>query len=402
MATTEAAPSAGPTGPRGRPEVRSVTRWRPGGEPEDVALADVPGSRDVHWIDLDGTAAGGRAREVATLLEPACPGLTEEMVHDLLEPDEQPEGKRWAGGKIKLASTFSVETRRPDQEGAAAGERGTGRGPGALVFHPVELVAAEDWLLTCWHPSRNFLGAKKVGEGESGSAADVRDDVAERWADGHGATGGDLGLLAMYELALSYAPAYHELYRWLEDWELSLYVEDRYDPAALPILWGEMAVFRDWLVPLNPGGVTSDIGRAWLPSSDREVVNELDSKIDKALSNLRELGTTLRSSFNLLHGQEAEQQRDRTDRLQRRVELIAAGFLIPTLIVGFYGANTWVPGEREHWGFWIMVAILVLFSVTGMLLVLHWQRAQKAEDAEAAQERKRLRDELRSETAGEA
>ena len=110
----------------------------------------------------------------------------------------------------------------------------------------------------------------------------------------------------------------------------------------------------------------------------------------------------LRSSFNLLHGQEAEQQRDRTDRLQRRVELIAAGFLIPTLIVGFYGANTWVPGEREHWGFWIMVAILALFSVTGMLLVLYWQHTQRAEDAEAAEERKRLRDELRSETAGEA
>ena len=140
MATAEAAPSAG-RGPGDDPEVRSVTRWRAGRDPEDVALADVPGSRDVIWIDLDGTAAGGRAHEVAALLEPACPGLTEEMVHDLLEPDEQPEGKRWAGGKIKLASTFSVETRRSDQEGAAGGERGTGRGPGALVFHPVELVA---------------------------------------------------------------------------------------------------------------------------------------------------------------------------------------------------------------------------------------------------------------------
>ena len=52
MATTEAAPSAGRAG---HPEVRSVTRWRAGRDPEDVALADVPGSRDVIRIDLDGT-----------------------------------------------------------------------------------------------------------------------------------------------------------------------------------------------------------------------------------------------------------------------------------------------------------------------------------------------------------
>ncbi|HYU60880.1 MAG TPA: CorA family divalent cation transporter [Solirubrobacterales bacterium] len=377
-----------------------MTRWRPGRAPQEVALAAVPGATGVHWIDLDGEISRDRTGEVATLLEPACPGLTAEMVGDLLTPDDQPAGRRYAAGAVRLASTFTVETRRPDSE---YGERGTGRGPGALVFQPVELLATKEWLVTCWHPSRAFLGAKKIGdEGGAGSGADVRDAVVERWTEGQGESAGDLGLLVMYELALSYAPAHRELYHWLEDWELSLYVEDRYDPTALPLLWGEMAVFRDWLVPLNPGGVTSDIGRAWLPCTDREGVKQLDDKIDSALDNLRELGKTLRTSFGVLHAKQAEEQRDRSESVQRRIEIIAAAFLIPTLIVGFYGANTWVPGETEHWGFWIMVAALVLFSLTGVAVVTRWQQRQKAALEQVNEERKRLRAELRRETGGEA
>jgi uncharacterized membrane protein len=80
--------------------------------------------------------------------------------------------------------------------------------------------------------------------------------------------------------------------------------------------------------------------------------------------------------------------------MQHRVELIAAIFLVPTLIVGFYGANTWVPGQGRHWGFWIMVLVLVLGTGLILTLLLAWQRGQRAETRRAAEERARMHAEL--------
>ncbi len=48
---------------------------------------------------------------------------------------------------------------------------------------------------------------------------------------------------------------------------------------------------------------------------------------------------------------------------------MAAIFLIPTLIVGFYGANTWVPGQQRHWGFWVMVVVIIVLTYIGSSLV---------------------------------
>ncbi len=67
--------------------------------------------------------------------------------------------------------------------------------------------------------------------------------------------------------------------------------------------------------------------------------------------------------------QTAEEARSRKERTQHRVELIAAIFLVPTLVVGFYDANTWVPGQGRHWGcflaeLWRQIAWSVLISNT--------------------------------------
>ena len=80
------------------------------------------------------------------------------------------------------------------------------------------------------------------------------------------------------------------------------------------------------------------------------VVCEVDDRLDRALEDLHKLSQALRSSFSLLQFQQLETQRDRREQLIRRIEIAAAAFLIPTLIIGFYGANTWVPGQQEHRG----------------------------------------------------
>jgi CorA-like Mg2+ transporter protein len=313
------------------------------------------------------------------------------MLEDLLTPDEEPEGDSYGNGQIRLASSFSVLAQRPDEKL----ERGTPQGIGVLVFQPVELLAASDWLITCWHPQRTFQGAGKIQDGPPGNPDALHHAVAARWEQGQCGTPGDLGVSVMHELALTYAPAHRSLYTWLEDWELSLYLDDDLDNHdQLPELWGLMAVLRNWLNPLNKAGLRADIAKAWLPVTNHEAVIDVDDRVDKALLSLSKLSETLRQSFGLLHLEQTEEQRRHSERMQHRIEAAAAVFLVPTLIVGFYGANTWVPGQGKHWGFWVMVAVLVMLSLGSLFGVLHLQRRSSEAARNASSERERVRSEL--------
>jgi hypothetical protein len=362
--------------------IRRVSARRQDGRSQVVQLSELPPSEGFCWFEL---ACGAEvADDVLATIGGHCPGLTDQMLGELLTPDEQPEGKVF-DGDIRLASSFSVEPWRPGRQVS----RGTPQGVGVLRFQPVELLAAESWLITCWHPRRIFQGSKKVDQLPPGEVDDLRAAVAARWKRRSGQLPGDLGISIMHELALTYASAHRTLNAWLEDWELSLYIDDDLDNHdQLPELWSLMAVLRDWLSPLNKAGLRADVGKAWLPASDHEAVVEVDDRIDKSLEQLGRLSTTLRQSFGLLHLQQSEAQRKRSERIQQRNELLAAGFLVPTLVVGFYGANTWVPGQGRHWGFWVMVVALAVLSV--FVVVILWRSHQRTEAAqEAAEEAQR-------------
>jgi hypothetical protein len=375
--------------------VRSATAWAVGEQPRalDDLAAPVPGGT-VRWVDLDPAATD--PREVVRVLGPVCDGLTAEMVEELLEPDDEPEGRSF-GGRIRLASSFAVEVRGP----GGAGRRGEAQGAGELVFQPVELLSDEDWLLTCWHERRTFVGAAELPEHEPAHAPDgVAGNVARRWAGGRGRNAGDLGVLVMHELALGYVPAYRALAGWLEDWEMGLYLKDEPDRGTFAQLWGSMAVLRDWINPLNRSDLREDLDKAWLCATDADIAVSVDTRVNKALAGLRELAQSLRAALQLLHVEQNEKRREEAERVQRRIELAAAAFLIPTLIVGFYGANTWVPGQGSHIGFWGMVAVLVVFTVFGLVMVRRWQAQQKRAAEEVMRERRELQEQLRTRRTG--
>jgi hypothetical protein len=370
--------------------LRRASVWTPDQPPRKCGLHEIGAEENgFPWVELCcGVTDAGAILEQ---LNPHCPGLTIVMLEDLLTPDDEPEGVPYDDGSIRLASTFSVEPLRE----VLKVERGTPQGAGVLRFQPVELLAGGDWLITCWHPRRTFRGPHKIEEEPASPSDSVFQGVAERWRRGRCGGPGDLGLSIMYELALGYLPAARELGVWLEDWELSLYLDDEIDNRdGLPELWSLMAVLRAWLNPLNRPGLREDVNKAWLPSSDIDSVRAVDDRVDRALAELGRLSQTLRQSFGLLHLEQAEEQRRHADRMQRRIEIAAATFLVPTLVVGFYGANTWVPGQGRHWGFWVMVLALVLFSTaTFGLVTLNQRRTQKA-SLRASEERRRMRTEL--------
>jgi hypothetical protein len=347
----------------------------PGDAPREHDLAGGDPSGGVLWIDV---CADTGTNDLLDLLEPHCPGLEREMVEDLRAPDELPEGRRWRNGSVRLASSFAVYP--PSVfEGSTASHESSAH----AVYQPVELLAGDGWLVTRWHDACEYCGSRLVQERPPLDHAEVIDAVAQRWARGAGGSAGDLGVLVMRELALTYAPAHRALYAALERWELSLYgvegVGETSEEALereLRDLWGARARLRDWLNPLNVAGLREDADKAWLPARDHDTVVAVDDRVDKALDELLAIGDTLRDSFQMLHIRKSEAQRERHEATQRRIETLAAIFLIPTLIVGFYGANTWVPGEQRHWGFWVMVVVMVALTAVGasVVWVLHGRR----------------------------
>jgi hypothetical protein len=368
---------------------RRISVWGADGSCRQLGIEQLPESDRFPWFEL--TCGSEHVAEAFAALVGFCPGLTEPMLSDLLTPDDQPEGIQYSDGAIRLASSFEVSAPRRDGKT----ERGTAQGAGVLVFQPVELLASDEWLLTCWHPRRTFRGALKTAEGPPQDADELHLAVARRWGKGAVGNAADLGIAVMFELSLSYVPAYRALFAWLEDWELSLYLEDELDNHdELPMLWGLMAVLRDWLSPLNKAGLRVDTDKAWLPATHHQAVIEVDDRVDRALDGLARLSETLRQSFGLVHLGQAEKQREHSERNQHRLEAAAAVLLVPTLIVGFYGANTWVPGQGRHWGFWVMVVVLVLLSALSLLAVLYLQRRSHRAARAAAAARRRLKGEV--------
>jgi hypothetical protein len=339
----------------------SLSAWKPGEPARRLELDEQPAEDEILWCDLGSIADPPLALKA---LEPLCPGLELAMLEELMTADRLPEDREWHDGEIKLASTCALAF-----------------DAGAVIVQQVELLASETWLITSWHRARRLTDADNEM-----LAADVLDRqecveaVERRWRSGNGATAGDLGVLVMHELALTYAPAERELRSVLEDWELRLYEGDRTPEElsdqreALRRLWRLRAVLRDWVAPLNRPGMSLDLDKVWLPASDHAEAIKVDDRVDRVLDNLATLGEALRSSFHLVHLEESERERDRREQVQRQVELVAAIFIVPTFIFGLYGSNTWLPGQGSRLGFAIMIAIVLAVTGGSVLLLQRWQR----------------------------
>lgn len=59
-----------------------------------------------------------------------------------------------------------------------------------------------------------------------------------------------------------------------------------------------------------------------------------------------------------------------------------------------------MPGQGRHWGFWVMVGILVVVSLFAVAFVWQTQQRAKAAQKAAEEERKRMRDQLLRDHSG--
>lgn len=342
-------------------------------EMHEAALEALAPGHDVVWFDL-ADSAKLHPDAILETLGPHCPGLTREMVADVLSPDPRPGIKEYAAGSVRCVSAFGVEAQESD-EGAKPGSCSKA---GVLVFQPVEFLVADRWLVTCWHDVEVYRAAKRIRESPPEPPADLFAEVVRCWPRGGYSSAGDLALLVLGELCLTYAPAYRRIYDWQEEWELDFYRRpDHIDRDTLLEIRAEAAVLRDWLSPLNPSGMREDVAKAWFPgitgtpeSGGYKKALRIDDRIDHALQSIREFANTLRSSYDLQQLREGERERERDDKFQRNIAVGGSVLLFPALVAGVMGANTWVPGQwREpnsppHWAF---LALIGVIAVSGLV-----------------------------------
>ena len=362
--------------------------WVAGREPQALNLKAPPPSEGIRWFDV-GPSADPEA--LFEQLRSFCDGLRLDMLAELLTPDDIPKNRRWHDGMVRLASSFGVY---PPEGREVGWGRGIAR-PADAIYQAVELLAGGNWLITRWHESCLYSGSElRENRREAVAKDDLKKDVMKRWKVGDGGNAGDLGVLAMHELALTYAPAHRHFRTALEAWELKLYGigSEAHDAMfdhehQLRELWGARARLRDWLNPLNVSGLTRDCEKAWLPVDNHEEVKEVDDRVDDALRELSDLGDVLRHSFQLVHIKMSEAQRARHEEAQRRLEFLATVLLVPTLVVGFYGANTWVPGDHRHWGFWVMVGAIFTLTFVVVTIGSRFHRRRRSEQSVRREER---------------
>jgi Mg2+ and Co2+ transporter CorA len=359
---------------------------RPNQPVRETAFSELDSARGdgVAWLDIRDTFALDPVAVRAALNAHCRNELTPEMVDDLLSPDPRPKVVHYAGGAIRGVSAFSVSADESD-EGA---DEDSKTKAGVLEFQPVEFLVGVDWIITCWHEVEIYRGAERVCEGPPSQREEVFHEVSRSWSSGDLSSAGDLAVLVLYELSLTFAPAYRELRAWEEEWELDFFRRpDRVDQETLLDARAAAAVLYSWLAPLNPPGMRKDINRGWFPgvtgtpdSGGHERAIRIDDRIDSSLRSLREFTESMRSSFDLLHVRTSELERKRDDRFQRTIAIGGAVILIPTLVAGVMGANTWVPGEYGESAHWAFVVFLVLVFGSGLLAWLLLRRMGRADE----------------------
>jgi Mg2+ and Co2+ transporter CorA len=351
--------------------------WLPGHAPRAIALADVAGSSGVVCIEV---LAGSDASDVHMAVSPICgPGLTPAMIDELLDPDELPKIRDYDETGIRAVSAFAVTAHDPTEA------NGDGAKTGTLTFELVEFVASERWIIACCHRAQSYVDAGHSSVADRAGCRSVFAAAAKRWVAGDYATAGDLGVLLLHELTCSYSPARRQLYSWLEAWELNFYKTDFGDQAdvsdrdALVRLRGLVAEFRARLNAINVPQDEAD--KLWFAGvTQAQIAQRADRHIDRSLASLEKLSDMVRGGFDLIQSQAtarqlvlAQEQKDASERFQRRVETIGAVFLVPTLIAGIWGENTWVPGQGKSWGFLLTAAVMV--AASGLVLILlHFAR----------------------------
>jgi len=354
------------------------------------------------FIAPDGVreASEQRVKSVWQALGRSCPGLKEDMIRDLLRADLQPKVETYGNERdgVRSVSVFAVVARELPNDLDADGVSE------ALVFQLVEMLVGNGWLVTCWHSSRTFRGSSEEQPGPHMLRETFNSHVRYRWREAEpkpldGKSSGDLGLYLARSLAATYGASYRMMERWVELWEVNFFksLGGRPDRASLLREAAEeisnslsmVAEFRRRISALEHARWSTtdkcwfprltDHGNSGVKEEDRsEQAKGLETYIQSEEKKLTRLSADIRADMDLLMLQSAATQQASSERLQSRLGLVTGLVLVPTLVVGMFGANTELPGRNNWLGFELMLAFMVISGVAVYLSIRKLTRDQVA------------------------
>jgi Mg2+ and Co2+ transporter CorA len=350
--------------------------FRPGEPARELELTEAKSATGVLWIDLDVATVDVDDAEKA--LQRVCgEAMKREIVDDLLSADPRPKTVRFSDDRVRLVASVHISAEEHED---SANETRLSKA-GRLVFRPVEIAAGDRWLVTCRHVGGVYEGATEIGQTSPLPLGDLIGAVEPAWRRLETGTAGDLGLLTLDAMATTYRVAHRELYAWLETWELDFNDSvHQTEQETLKDLRGLLTLMRVRLLALAPAH--DHPAEAWFTGArDDSAAISLDRKLERALGQLDATSEALRSSLQVLTTagtaeqlRLAQEQNQRGKELDDRITYITSLLLVPTLIVGIYGANTMLPG-RDHWaGFFAMLALIVVSALFTIWVVRRARR----------------------------
>jgi Mg2+ and Co2+ transporter CorA len=330
------------------------------------------------WLDVNVNA---EIADVVAALSTRRVKMTQAMVEDLLEADAQ--------GKITVHADPRDAPLGLSFHGVKASEGG-GRldssKTGSLQFQLVEAVVTPTWLVTCFHSgtTNNGVDIHQLDEPPLGA---VRDLVARECTRRTVVTGPTVLLALIEHMAVSHLDAQSQLEAWLESWELEFFRDlEQTERATISHLLVLLNETRRRLGEFELVLRTGERRLAEQDAGDPAVVN-VQSTLEDCRDRVQAMLGRLRADIDLLtmngisrQTADAEASRRAEDELRKQLEKVTALLLVPSLVIGFFGANTAIPGAGTWWGLILMLG-LACMSSAAVYTFLYRRRNQRGKSA---------------------
>lgn len=358
-----------------------VSAWSQGNITDEVNIQQMSERPEgVLWFNVDvphGYGGDGDAviQELYERLTEWCPGLEPQMLSDLIDEDKapkvQPYGDESDGVRsVSMPAVIARETRSMDEDDLDGLDE-------ELIFELVESLAAREWLITLWHPTRAYEGPAQPEAGSPLLREPIVAHVRYQWLEATGGgTAGDLGLSLARSLLNTYDASHRMIERWIETWELGFYGRlNSKDSSVVQHATQEISSMlsmvgesrRRLTAFQHERTATSD--HSWYAhvstgeNGEPRNVAALEELLASTSKRFVELFETIRADMDLLMLRSLGTQQESDELLQKRLAKVTALVLVPALIAGIFGANTQLPGGGDWIGFELMVALMIISAL---------------------------------------
>ena len=387
--------------------------WRWVSVEEDAHLLE-PGRPDgwehkyqlpTQWVDVDLTQlddAETELREILTdLISPDTeygPDDFDDAIRDLLDSDAWPEMAS-IGPFRKLSLTCLVPV-DPDDE-PRHGEAPDHPDPPVLYGSRVEVVLTRDWVVSAWHPITRITQSSLPAADLSGEMMWLREDMERVVTDtvetDQLTTGGDLGIALIRGAIATFSGHRRDLHTRLDNWEHRYYeknfgansqanggqsVEEARNStkvlAEIHAAGVDLSRELDHLTAPRDRAALHWVGKGTTSDEGTHAAEIYDQKIDRYRISLRDIRDRVRAGLDLSHSVESTRRDEAARKRDSFIAKIAAVFLAPTLVAGFYGINTDYPDAGTARGT-IEAIVLMILSAVGAWRGIIWfeNREQK-------------------------